>query len=133
MNNFTRALLLISDKPEDYLDLGPDDRDQNRGIQCLGGNVEDPKPARPDPHAEIGEPGYIPTVEVIRLVKSNFEPDYIRIRATAEGYKQFGPTDADSAFDDCVAIECACRDLLAAQSWLLDEPTQYEKDQENQS
>jgi hypothetical protein len=121
MNNFTRALLLISDKPEDYLDLGPDDRnDQDRG--------EDPKPFR-DPHAEEGEPGYIPTVEVIRLVKSNFEPDYIRIRATAEGYKQFGPTDADSAFDDCVAIECACRDLLAAQSWLLDEPTQYEKDQ----
>jgi hypothetical protein len=129
MNNFTRALLLISDKPEDYLDLGPDDRDQDRGIQCLGGHVEDPKPAPRDPHAEIGEPGYVPTVEVIRLVKSNFEPAYIRLRATVEGYKQFGPTNEDSAFDDCVAIECACRDLLAAQSWLLDEPTQYEKDQ----
>jgi hypothetical protein len=73
-----------------------------------------------DPHAEEGERGYIPTVDVLRLVCSNFEPDYIRQRANVEGYKQFGPTDQDSAFDDAVAVECACRELLAAQMWLLE-------------
>jgi hypothetical protein len=86
-----------------------------------------------DPHAEEGEPGYVPTVEVIALVKSNFVPEYLRLRAKHEGYKQFGPTDQDSAFDDAVAIECACRDLLASAMWLLEEPTQYEKDQKDKS
>jgi hypothetical protein len=73
-----------------------------------------------DPHAEEGERAYIPTVDVLRLVRGNFDADYIRQRANHEGYKQFGPTNQDSAFDDAVAVECACRDLLAAQPWLLE-------------
>lgn len=97
-------------------------------LHCLGGPIGE-QPTFRDPHAEEGDPGYVPTVEVIRLVRSNFVSDYVRLRAKHEGYQQFGPTDADSAFDDAVAIECACRDLLSAQPWLLEEPTQYEKDQ----
>jgi hypothetical protein len=82
-----------------------------------------------DPHAEEGERGYIPTVDVLRLVRSNYVPEYVRQRANHEGYKQFGPTNEESAFDDAVAIECACRDLLAAVPSLIDK-YDYEKVQD---
>jgi hypothetical protein len=76
-------------------------------------------PATLDPMADEDQPGYISTIDVIRMVRPHRDLEYIRQRAGREGYKQFGETDKDSAFDDCVAVEMACREILNANRWML--------------
>lgn len=71
-----------------------------------------------DPMAEEGEPGYIPTVDILRMALSNFERPYIRVMATRNGYKQFGD-HVDQEFDNAVAVELTCRELVEAQPWLI--------------
>jgi hypothetical protein len=94
----------------------------NEAIHTLGGYVEDAPavdPATLDPMADEDQSGYIPTIDVIRMVRPHRDLEYIRQRAGREGYKQFGPTDKDTAFDDCVAVEMACREILHANRWML--------------
>ncbi len=57
---------------------------------------------------------YIPTIEVIRLVRSNFTDTYIRRQVE----RHLGCSDPDP-LDYAVAVEIACRELLASQRWLL--------------
>jgi hypothetical protein len=94
----------------------------NEAIHTLGGYVEDAPPVDPatlDPMADEDQPGYIPTIDVIRMVRRHRDLSYLRERAGREGYKQFGETDKDSAFDDCVAVEMACREILHANRWMM--------------
>jgi hypothetical protein len=95
----------------------------NDAIHCIGGAIGNPAPtedpATLDPMADEDQPSYIPTIDVIRIVRRHREGDYIRQRAGREGYKQFGETDKDTAFDDCVAVEMACREILHANRWMM--------------
>lgn len=90
----------------------------NAALHCLGGPVGKPPPEFLDPMAEEGEPGYIPTVDIIRMAASNFEPVYLRVMAVRNGYKQFGD-HVDQEFDNAVAVELTCRELVEAQPWLI--------------
>jgi hypothetical protein len=91
----------------------------NEALQCLGGSVGELPADRLDPMAEEGEPGYIPTVDIVRVARSNFEPTYLRAMAVRNGYRQFGE-HVDVQFDNAVAVELTCRELLDAQRWLLE-------------
>lgn len=56
----------------------------------------------------------LPTVDVVRLVRSNFTDEYIRRQVERIGnYNHLEP------LDQAVAMEIACRELLDAQRWLL--------------
>jgi hypothetical protein len=68
-----------------------------------------------NPLADEGEHGYIPTVDVIRVVRANFTEEYID-RIVARNLNPL--TDVDE-LDRAVAVEIACRELLDAQRWLL--------------
>lgn len=64
---------------------------------------------------------YIPTVEVIRIVRVNFPRQRIHELAIRNGYTRTRPEllAFGQEFDDCVAVEIACRELLNANRWLL--------------
>jgi hypothetical protein len=72
-------------------------------------------PATLNPMADEDQPGYIPTIDVIRIVRQHRDLDYIRLIASRGGYKQF----EDHHFDNCVAVEIACREILDANRWML--------------
>lgn len=74
-------------------------------------------PATLNPMADEDQPGYIPTIDVIRIVRRHRDLDYIRLIASRGGYKQF--EDPDDQFDNCVAVEVACREILDANRWML--------------
>jgi len=66
-----------------------------------------------NPMASDDEEGYMPTVDVIRLVRANFGPGYIlrRVHHINQGILDY--------YDQAVGVEIACREILDAQRWLL--------------
>lgn len=74
-----------------------------------------------DPMADEDQPGYIPTIDVIRMVRAHRELGYIRQRAVRDGYMQFPDCLRDHALDYAVAVEAVCREILDANRWMLAE------------
>lgn len=78
-------------------------------------------PAKLDPIADDDQPGYMPTIDVIRIVRQHRDRDYIRRLAVRNGYRNPGayPPGLELEFDNCVAVEIACREILDANRWML--------------
>lgn len=96
----------------------------NDAIHTLGGYVEDAPaqdPAALDPMADEDQPGYMPTIDVIRIVRQHRDLEYIRRLARRNGYKNLCayPPYYELEFDNCVAVEIACREILNANRWML--------------
>lgn len=70
-----------------------------------------------NPLADDDQDGYMPTVDVIQLVRANFAPEYIR--STVE--RVSGDRKALDHLDQAVAVEIACRELLSSQRWIINE------------
>lgn len=78
-------------------------------------------PTTLDPMANQDQPSYVPTLDVIRIVRQHRDLDYIRQRAIHWGYEHLRDMNTDSDFNVCmaVAVEMACREILEANRWML--------------
>lgn len=79
--------------------------------------------------ADEDQPGYMPTVDVVGIVRDHFKAGYVQrcscayVRRLAErnGYGQFNVLqDPEHALTNAMAVEITCREILDANRWMLE-------------
>jgi len=81
-------------------------------------------PATLDPMADEKQPGYMPTVDVVRIVRDHFNAAYVL--RVAKRYVRRIMKRQDIAPDELingVALDVACREILNANRRMLAAPT----------
>lgn len=84
-------------------------------------------PATIEPMANEDQPGYMPTVDVVRVVRERFTASYLRRiakRYARRVTKRHGHTgQCPDALISGMALDIACREILDANQWMLVDPT----------